>query len=49
MTAAILILVLFSIVFWLVFFKFKWLKLSPGWGIISVIGRRFLTPIPISG
>jgi multidrug efflux pump subunit AcrA (membrane-fusion protein) len=54
-TAAILILVLFSIVFWLVFFKFKWLKLSPGWGIISaffvlhvllvfVTGPGFVTP-----
>ena len=55
MTAVILILVLFSIVFWLVFFKFKWLKLSPGWEIISaffvlhvllvfVLGLRFVTP-----
>jgi multidrug resistance efflux pump len=54
-TAVILILVLFSIVFWLVFFKFKWLKLSPGWGIISasfvlhvllvfVLSLRFVTP-----
>jgi multidrug resistance efflux pump len=54
-TAAILILVLFSIVFRLVFFKSKWLKLTPGWGIISaffvlhvllvfVIGPRFVTP-----
>jgi len=53
-TAAILILVLFSIVFRLVFFKFKWLKLTPGWGIISaffvlhvllvfVIGPGFVT------
>jgi multidrug resistance efflux pump len=53
--AAILILVYFSIIFWLVFFKFKWLKFSPGWGIISaffvlhvllvfVIGLRFVTP-----
>ena len=55
MIAAILILVYFSIIFWLVFFKFKWLKFSPGWGIISaffvlhvllvfVIGPRFVTP-----
>jgi len=55
MTAAILILVLFSVVFWLVFFKFKWLKLSPGWGFVSaffvlhlflvfIIGLRFVTP-----
>ena len=55
MTAALLVLVVFSVVFWLVFFKFKWLKLSPGWGIVSaffvihvflvfVIGLRFVTP-----
>ena len=55
MTAALLILTVFSVVFWLVFFKFKWLKLSPGWGIFSaffvlhvflvfVIGMRFVTP-----
>jgi multidrug resistance efflux pump len=54
-TAAILALIFFSAVFWLVFFKFKWLKLSPGWGIVSaffvlhlllvfVIGLRFVTP-----
>jgi multidrug resistance efflux pump len=54
-TAAILVLVFFSAVFWLVFFRFKWLKLSPGWGIVSaffvlhlllvfVIGLRFVTP-----
>jgi multidrug resistance efflux pump len=59
-TAAIFIWVLFSIVFWLVFFKFKWLKLSPGWGIISaffvlhvllvfVIGLRFVTPYATNG
>jgi multidrug resistance efflux pump len=54
-TAAILILIVFSVVFWLVFFKFKWLRLSPGWGLVSalfvihvllvfVIGLRFVTP-----
>jgi len=54
-TAALLILTVFSVVFWLVFFKFKWLRLSPGWGIFSaffvlhvflvfVIGMRFVTP-----
>jgi multidrug resistance efflux pump len=54
-TAAILILVFFSVIFWLVFFKFKWLRLSPGWGIVSaffvlhvflvfIIGLRFVTP-----
>src|SRR5271169_5902205 len=55
MTAGILILIAFFSVFWLVFFKFKLLKLSPGWGIVSaffvlhlflifVIGLRFVTP-----
>jgi multidrug resistance efflux pump len=55
MTAGILILILFSVIFWLVFFKFKLLRLSPGWGFFSaffvihlllifVIGLRFVTP-----
>ena len=55
MTAAILVFVFFSVVFWLVFFKLRWLKLSPGWGIVSaffvlhlflvfIIGLRFVTP-----
>jgi multidrug resistance efflux pump len=40
---------------WLVFFRFKWLKLSPTWGVVSVffllhvvlgfiVGLRFVTP-----
>ena len=43
---------------WLVFFKFKWLKLSPAWGVVSVfiilhvvlgflVGLRFVTPAVI--
>lgn len=55
MELALLITFLFIVVFWLVFFKFKWLKFSPGWGVISffvvlhvflifVIGLRFVTP-----
>jgi hypothetical protein len=55
MTAAILVLVVFFAIFWLVFFKLRWLRLSPGWGIVSdffvvhlhlvfVIGLRFVTP-----
>jgi len=55
MTAAILVLILFFVIFWLVFFKLKLLRLSPGWGIVSaffvlhlllvfVIGLRFMTP-----
>jgi len=55
MTAAILILIVVFAVFWLVFFKLKLLRLTPGWGIVSaffvlhlllvfVIGLRFVTP-----
>jgi multidrug resistance efflux pump len=55
MTAGILILISFFSIFWLVFFKLKLLRLSPGWGIVSaffvlhlflifVIGLRFVTP-----
>ena len=55
MTAAILVLIVFFAIFWLVFFKLKLLRLSPGWGIVSaffvlhlllvfVIGLRFVTP-----
>ena len=34
MTAGILILILCFAIFWLVFFKFKLLKLTPGWGFV---------------
>jgi multidrug resistance efflux pump len=55
MTAAILVLIVFFAIFWLVFFKLKLLRLSPGWGIVSaffvlhlllvfVVGLRFVTP-----
>src|SRR5271165_6483609 len=55
MMAGILILIFFGVIFWLVFFKFKLLKLSPAWGfffaivvvhllLIFVIGLRFVTP-----
>ena len=55
MVAGLLILVIFLFVFWLVFFKLKLLKLSPGWGVVSslvfihvllifLIGMRFVTP-----
>ncbi len=55
MTAAILVLVVFSAVFWLVFLKLRLIRLTPGWGIISaffvvhlflvfLIGLRFVTP-----
>jgi len=55
MTAAILVIVLACAIFWLVFFKLKLLRLTPGWGIVFaffvlhlflvfLIGLRFVTP-----
>jgi len=55
MVAGLLIVILYSFGFWLVFFRFKWIRFSPGWGIISalvglhlllifLIGLRFVTP-----
>jgi len=55
MFAAILILIVLAVIFWLVFFRLKLLRLSPGWGFISaffvihlfivfLIGLRFVTP-----
>ena len=34
MTAAIVVIIIACSVFWLVFFKLKLLRLTPGWGII---------------
>ena len=55
MIAALLVLTVALTVFWLVFFKFKLIRLTPGWGIIFgffvvhlmlvfLIGLRFVTP-----
>src|SRR5215468_10920579 len=55
MMVAILVIIVACVIFWLVFFKFKLLRLTPGWGIvfaffvlhlllIFVIGLRFVTP-----
>ena len=55
MFIAILILIVAFTVFWLVFFKFKLLRLTPAWGfvfslfavhvlLVFVIGLRFVTP-----
>ena len=55
MMAAILVLIVACAIFWLVFFKFKLLRLTPGWGLIFaffvihlllvfMIGLRFVTP-----
>ena len=55
MMVALLVLAFASLVFWLVFFQFKLIRLTPGWGVIFgffvvhlllvfVIGLRFVTP-----
>ena len=55
MLAAILILIAAAAIFWLVFFKLKLLRLTPGWGfifalfiihvmLVFMIGLRFVTP-----
>jgi multidrug resistance efflux pump len=55
MMVALLVLAFASLVFWLVFFRFELIRLTPGWGIIYgyfvvhlllvfVIGLRFVTP-----
>ena len=55
MTAAILVIIVACAIFWLVFFKLKLIRLTPGWGIIFaffvlhlllvfIIGLRFVTP-----
>ena len=55
MMVALLVLAFASLVFWLVFFQFKLVRLTPGWGVIFgffvvhlmlvfVIGLQFVTP-----
>jgi multidrug resistance efflux pump len=55
MAIALLITFVFVLFVWLVFFKFKWLKFSIAWGIVTaligahvflifIIGLRFVTP-----
>ena len=55
MVAAMLICVIYGALFWLVFFKFKWIKLTIPWAVVSfwvgvhlllvfMIGLRFTTP-----
>ena len=55
MTVAILVIIVACALFWLVFFKLKLLRLTPGWGVIFaffvlhlllvfLIGLRFVTP-----
>jgi len=55
MMVALLVLAFASLIFWLVFFRFKLIQLTPGWGVIFgffvvhlmlvfLIGLRFVTP-----
>src|SRR6185312_11485731 len=55
MMVALLVLAFASLVFWLIFFRFKLIRLTPGWGVIFgffvvhlllvfLIGLRFVTP-----
>jgi hypothetical protein len=55
MIAALVLLFGYVVLVWLVFFKFKWLKFTIAWGVVSVffglhlliifmIGLRFVTP-----
>jgi multidrug resistance efflux pump len=55
MMVALVVLAVACVVFWLVFFRFKLIRLTPGWGIIFgffvvhlllvfLIGLRFVTP-----
>src|SRR5271154_3391561 len=59
MAIVLLITFLYCFAIWLVFFKFKWLRFSPAWGVISafvgahlgltfIIGLRFVTPFSAS-
>jgi multidrug resistance efflux pump len=53
--AGLVLLFAYVLLVWLVFFKFRWLKFSPAWGVVSgfvglhlliifMIGLRFVTP-----
>ncbi|MBK6512080.1 MAG: HlyD family secretion protein [Haliea sp.] len=55
MAAALLICIIYAAIVWLVFFKFKWLKFSIPWAVVScwvglhlilvfLVGMRFMTP-----
>ena len=59
MMVALLVLAVAGFVFWLVFFQFKLLRLTPGWGVIFgffvahlllvfLIGLRFITPFSVN-
>ena len=55
MAAGLLICIVYSVLVWVVFFKFRWLKFSITWGVVSLffgahlllifmVGIRFMTP-----
>ena len=55
MIAGIVICFVYAVIVWLVFFKFRWLKFSIPWGVVSgfvgvhlllifMIGLRFVAP-----
>ncbi len=55
MAAALLICIIYAAIMWLVFFKFKWIKFSIPWAVVSMwvglhlilvflVGMRFMTP-----
>ena len=56
MIAGLVLVSIYAVAVWLVFFKFKWLKFSIAWGVVSalvglhlliifMIGLRFMTPL----
>src|SRR5260221_3212860 len=58
MIIALVICVIFTFFVWLIFFKLKWLKFTPVWGLVSafflihvvraaLIGLRFVTPFSV--
>ncbi len=60
MLMAVLITLVYILLVWLVFYKFKWLKFNMGWGLISfwvglhcllifVVGLRFFQPYSVDG
>ncbi len=55
MAAALLICIIYAAIMWLVFYKFKWIKFSIPWAVVSfwvglhlmlvfLVGMRFMTP-----
>lgn len=49
MLGVIVITLIYVLLMWLVFFKFKWLRLTPGWGVFSVFFILHLILVPLVG